>query len=122
MEENRNIEIEAGNKPESVPYIVFEGELARLEAIHKEDKERSDKKFNKVFWALVGAVILLVGSNVGWLIYESQFVDEITETVEATAEGDGDAYGTIISGDNSEVHYGESNGNTNPNQNPQNGR
>lgn len=58
------------NKPPlSVPFVVHESMLSRA--------ERSAKRM----WILVLVlVLLLVGSNVGWLIYESQF--ETVETIE----------------------------------------
>lgn len=52
----------------NVPYIVHEGDMARL--------ERTVKRL----WILcILLVILLVGSNATWIWYESQF-----ETVETT--------------------------------------
>lgn len=58
------------NKPPlSVPFVVHESMMARA--------ERSAKRM----WILVLVLILLlVGSNVGWLVYESQF--ETVETIE----------------------------------------
>ena len=54
----------------TVPYIVFEGEMAR--------QERTVKRL----WVLcILLVVLLVGSNAGWLWYESQW-----ETVETTTQ------------------------------------
>lgn len=53
----------------SVPFVVFEGEMTRM--------ERTIKKW------FVFCIILFLGlviSNAGWIIYESQFVDEITVT------------------------------------------
>lgn len=60
---------------------------------------------------IVLLIVLLVGSNAAWLWYESQFVEEVTETVETSTEGGGNAYGTLLSGDNNEVNYGESENN-----------
>lgn len=58
------------NKPPlSVPFVVHESMMARA--------VRSAKRM----WILVLVLILLlVGSNVGWLVYESQF--ETVETIE----------------------------------------
>ena len=48
----------------SVPYIVFEGEMAR--------NERHIKRL----WILVIILaVMLVGTNIGWIVYESQFED-----------------------------------------------
>ena len=70
----------------SVPYIVHEGDMARLE------------RTNKRLWILsILLVVLLVGSNAGWIWYESQFetVETTTQEVEQDVDtGNGDA--TVI--------------------------
>ena len=73
----------------NVPYIVHESEIARLERI------------NKRFFALVLVlIVLLVATNAGWLVYESQFEETVitqdVDTGEAAAyvTGIGDVYGT----------------------------
>lgn len=86
---------------DSVPFIVFESEMTRLERV-----------IDKLWVLLLIVFAALVISNVCWIYYESQYIDEVTETVETSTEGGGNAYGTLISGDNSEVHYGEGNSNT----------
>jgi hypothetical protein len=44
-------------------------------------------------------VVLLVGSNVGWLVYEAQYEDVVTTTNKIETESDyGDAIGIIGSG------------------------
>ena len=58
--------------PTSVPYVVHESTMARA--------ERQSKRLVAIIILLI---ILLVGSNIGWLVYESQF-----ETVENTVEED----------------------------------
>ena len=66
-----------------VPYIVFEGELARMERIIKR------------LWILIIIMFLaLVGSNLAWLYYENQFEDVVTTTtVTQESESDtGDAF------------------------------
>lgn len=77
--------------PETVDYIVHEGTVARFERIIKR------------LWILVLVlVLLLVGTNIAWIIYESQFEDvSVTQDVDT---GDGDA---VIAG-NGNVYYGES--------------
>lgn len=60
----------------NVPYIVHEGDMARLE------------RTNKRLWILsILLVVLLVATNAGWILYESQF--EVVETV-TTQEVDQD--------------------------------
>lgn len=90
------------DEPASVPYAVFEAEMARA--------ERRDQRHTVIIIILI---FLLVLSNLAWIVYESSFVDEVSESVETSAEGGGNAYGTLISGDNSEVYYGESQGDQN---------
>ncbi len=81
-----------------VPYIAFEGEMTRLERMN-----------HKLFILCLALLIALVGSNAGWIWYESQFevVEETTrsQTVEQSAEGDGS--NNFVGGD----YYGETDGN-----------
>lgn len=85
-----------------IPYYVHESDMARME-----------RQIKRLWIVLIMTIVFLVGSNAAWIYYESQFVDEVTETIETSADGGGNAYGTIVSGDNSEVNYGESEGNAN---------
>lgn len=78
---------------EPVPYIVHESAMARAE------------RANKRLWiALILAIVLLVGSNIGWMIYESQFVDETTTVEQEVDTGEGDAFVAGVG----DVIYGES--------------
>lgn len=61
MENNR-----MDKKPETVPYIVHEGEIARAERHNK-----------RMFIALIITIIMLFASNGVWLLYESLY-DTIT--------------------------------------------
>ena len=56
--------------PSNVPYVAHESAMARA--------ERQNKRLVAVIILLI---VLLVGSNIGWMVYESQF-----ETVETTEE------------------------------------
>lgn len=82
------------NNPKDVPFIAYEYAQSRLERIIKR------------LWILcIILIVLLVGSNISWLIYESQF--EYYET-SIEAEQDGDGVNIVGGGD---VSYGaESNG------------
>lgn len=63
--------------PVMIPYYAHEGEMSRME------------RTNKRLWIVVIVLIVaLIGTNVGWLIYESQFTDEIV-TVEQEGQTDG---------------------------------
>ena len=78
--------------PESVPYIVHESSMARME-----------RQIKRLWIALIVAIILVVIAPVtvhfGWLYYESQF-----ETFEYSYEQDGS--GTNIIGDGNDVNNG----------------
>ena len=80
-------------KLEPVPYIVHESAMAR--------QERTIKRL----WILLILVIsLLVATNGAWIVYESQFTDEVV-----TVESETDNGGTAIANANGEItYYGES--------------
>ena len=68
-----------------VPYIVHEGDMARME------------RANKRLWiVIITLIVLCVGSNIAWICYESQFEEvstttsEVTQEVEQENEGGGD--------------------------------
>lgn len=64
-----------------IPYIVFESEMARLERIIK-----------KQFILIIVALCFLVGTNVCWTVYESQFEEvTTTEVTQDVDSGEGDA-------------------------------
>lgn len=87
--------------PETISYFTFESVRATM--------ERTIKRL----WILVIILVgLLVATNVGWMIYESQF-EEIEITQEAEANDNGSA---IVNGDHAGATiYGES---TTDHQNP----
>jgi hypothetical protein len=50
------------SEPINIPFIAYEASMSRFERI------------NRRLWILCFAlIILLVGSNIAWLVYESQF-------------------------------------------------
>lgn len=75
----------------SVPYFVYEAEMAR--------QERTVKRL----WILCIIMFLaLVISNAGWIWYESQFEDEVItqEVTQDSGEGGTNTYnGKIVGGD-----------------------
>lgn len=83
-----------------IPYIVYEGEMAR-----------SERNFKRLWVTIVILIALLVATNTGWLVYESQF--ETVETTQIEAEQDGSGVNIVGGGD---VHYGAE-GYNNQNQN-----
>ena len=72
-----------------VPYIVHEAELARAE-----------RSFKRLWAAIILLIVLLFGSNAGWLYYESQF-EETATTIEAEADDGGNA----VANNNGMVKY-----------------
>ena len=70
----------------NVPYVVHESAMARA--------ERQTKRLVAIIILLI---VLLVGSNIGWLIYESQF-ETISESYVIEQEGENSNNNSIING------------------------
>ena len=85
------------NAPASIPYVVHESAMARAERHTKA-----------LVWVIVLLIVLLVGSNAGWLIYEAQFevVEETTETI--ITQDNADGYNNYI-GNDGDIVNGETN-------------
>ena len=75
-----------GNR-EQIPYIVHEGAMSRMERVNK-----------RLIAIIVLLIVLLVSSNIAWLIHESKYQDICIE-----AEQDG--YGVNIVG-GGDITYG----------------
>ena len=60
-------------------------------AAHESAMGREERHIKALIWVIVLLIVLLVGTNAGWLWYESQFevVEETTETIitQDNAEG-----------------------------------
>ena len=80
-------ECKAENINVTVPYVVHEATVARQE-----------RHIKRMWIALIVAVAMLFASNMGWLIYQSQFD---TFSYDYTQDGNGN---NIIGNDN-EVDY-----------------
>ena len=80
------------NAPESVPYIVHESSMARME-----------RQIKRLWITILTLIFLLVGSNCVWILYENQFKD--IEIVQENADG----YNSFI-GNDGDIVYGETNG------------
>ena len=75
--------------PASVPYAVFESSMMRADLLSK-----------RLVAVIILLIVLLVGSNVGWLIYESQFeVVEETTTETTVTQDNADGYNNYIGND-----------------------
>lgn len=90
-------------KAVQIPYYVHEMEMTRLDRI------------NKRLWIILIVIFLaFVGTNAGWIIYESQF-----ETIKVQQENE-DGYNNYI-GNDGDIYNGESKANDN-NPSPEDGR
>lgn len=74
-----------------VSYIVFESVISRL-----------DRVIKRMWVVILILIFLLLGTNLAWLYYESQF-EEVTETTTTQTieqQADGDSNNSFIGGDN----------------------
>lgn len=76
--------------PASVPYVVHESAMARAERHTKA-----------LIWVIVLLIVLLVGSNCAWLLYENQFevVEETITTFEDVVQESAEGSNNIVGGD-----------------------
>lgn len=77
-------------RPASIPYFVHEGEVNRLERINR-----------RLFVLLLVIFLAFIGTNAGWIIYESEYQDVVVSQDVDTGEG-----AAVISG-TGDVYYGE---------------
>ena len=61
--------------PESVPYIVHESSMARME-----------RQIKRLWIIVLLLIVMLVSTNGAWIWHESQFSDIVT-TIEAEQDG-----------------------------------
>lgn len=83
--------------PESVPYIVHESSMARME-----------RQIKRLWITVLVLIVMLVSTNGAWIWYESQFSD-IETTIEAEQDGSGV---NIVSG--GDLEYGAESKDYNP--------
>lgn len=84
---NENVE-KIGNAAD-VPYIVFESAQARME-----------RTIHKLWIVILLLIVLLVGSNVAWIVYESQWEDvTVTQEVSQTTDQGGANTNILSMGD-----------------------
>lgn len=87
-----------GGAVKEIPYIAHESEMARLERVIK-----------RMFILIIILILLLFGTNAGWLWYESQFEDVETKVTQELDSGEG---GDAIINDGVHINgEGETNGN-----------
>ena len=81
-----------GDRPDNVPYIVFEGEMTRIE-----------RHVRRLWFSLIIAIVLNAACNFIWL-YEWMSYDYVsTETV--TVDGQNGVASYV--GNNGDINYGE---------------
>ena len=97
MENCENCKAKSRKEPESVPYIVHEASMARME-----------RQAKRLWIAVLLLIVLIVGTNGAWIWHESQFSD-IETTIEAEQDGSGV---NIVSGGN--LDYGAESKDNNP--------
>lgn len=66
------------DKPVNIPFIAYEAAMSRFERINR-----------RLWIAVILLIVLLVGSNISWLVYESQFERYEETTIDATQDGEG---------------------------------
>jgi hypothetical protein len=89
--------------PESVPYIVHESDMSRLE-----------RQLKRLWIVILVLIFLLVGSNCAWMIYESQFETVETVSEEIVVDADDNGIANYI-GNDGDIINGESDGKENNN-------
>ena len=68
-----------------IPFAVYESAMAQI---------------RRLVWVIVLLIVLLVGSNAGWLIYEAQFdVVEETTTETTVTQDNANGYNNYIGND-----------------------
>ena len=73
----------------------------------QRNEQRHENREKRLIWVIVLLICLLVGTNIGWLIYENSFegVTTIEETIIDAAQ---DGSGTNIVG-GGDINYGTEN-------------
>lgn len=70
-------------KNDSVPYIVHEGIMARME-----------RTIRRLWITVILLIVFLVGSNIAWLVYESQF--QTVQQTEVKQDTSGGNYNKLV--------------------------
>ena len=83
--------------PASVPYVVHESAMAR-----------SERQAKRLVAVIILLIVLLVGSNIGWMVYENSFEDvNTTEEYQIEQDAESGNNNSIING--GEIVNGEAN-------------
>lgn len=79
---------------------------------YEKDEQRKERREKRYIFVIILLIVLFVGSNAGWLYYESQF--EETTVTETTVDATGDGIASYI-GNNGDIIYGENHSKNNKN-------
>lgn len=77
----------------------------------QRNEQRHENREKRLIWVIVLLVCLLVGTNIGWLVYESQFEDVIT-TEEIIVDAEDNGVANYI-GNDGDIYNGENYGKEN---------
>ena len=94
MENCETCKAKSCKEPESVPYIVHEASMARME-----------RQAKRLWIAVLLLIVLIVGTNAAWLYYERSFEYVATTT---TVESEQDGAGVNIFGGGDVEYVAES--------------
>ena len=72
---------------------------------HEMDMDRAERANHRLWVIIIILIVALLGTNAGWLLYESQFTEEVISQEVDTGEGM-----AIVSGTGDAI-YGESKAN-----------
>ena len=74
--------------------------LQELRVMHESESMRQDRTIKRLWILCILLIVLLVGTNFAWIVYENQFEDIIeTVQIEADQQADGDSNNYVIGGD-----------------------
>ena len=88
MENCENCKAKPCNEPESVPYIVHEASMARME-----------RQAKRLWIAVLLLIVLLVGTNAAWLYYENQWEPVYQEVTQEADNGTNNFVGGDLIGE-----------------------
>lgn len=71
-----------------IPYVVMEGVMARAE-----------RTIRRLWILCIILIVLFVGTNLAWIIYEHQYQDSVTTVSQDVDTGNGDSTTVIGVGD-----------------------
>lgn len=72
---------------------------------YEKDEQRKERREKRYIFVIILMIVLFVGSNAGWLYYESQ-MEEVTTITETTLDANGDGIANYI-GNDGDIIYGE---------------